>query len=56
MFFAYLMIWKYIFSILNHSLSDFFIVVKSHLVSKELSLLVEKFHRSKQRLSDFIYT
>ena len=47
MFFAYLVIWKYIFSILNHSLSDFFIVVKSHLLSKGLSLSVEKLHRSK---------
>ena len=34
-------------SILNHLLSYFFIVVKIHLLSKELSLLVEKIHRSK---------
>ena len=43
-------------SILNHLLNHFFIVVKTHLLSKGLSLLVEEFHRSKQRLSDFIYT
>ena len=35
-------------SILNHLLSHFFIVVKSRFLSKILSLLVEKLHRSKQ--------
>jgi len=32
---------------LNHLLSYFFIVVKTHLLSKGLSLLVEKLHRIK---------
>lgn len=41
-------------SILNHLLSYLHIIVKSQLFSKVLSLSVEKFHRSKQRLSDFI--
>jgi len=35
-------------SILNHLLSHFLIVVKAHLVSKELSFLMKKLHRSKQ--------
>ena len=41
-------------SILEHPLRNFLIVVIAHLLSKGLSLSVEKFHRSKQRLSDFV--
>lgn len=48
LFCKYFICFESLLSILNHLLSNFLIVGKAHFLSKRLSLLVEKLHRSKQ--------